>query len=244
MSWSKRIHKATEVLNVGDNVEAVILSISPEERRISLGLKQALGDPWVETAEKIHPGSTVTGPVASITKFGVFVTVAEGVQGLVHISEIVADKRLNHPSDVLRVGEVVSAKVLEVDRERRQLKLSIKQLIPTGLDEFLEENKAGDSVTGRVVAIKDNVAQVELGEGIFATCKLPAAAEAVEEPKATGAVDLSAFSSMLKSKWKTGDSPASASSKKDEAIKIGQIRSFRIATLDTEAKTIALTLDK
>jgi small subunit ribosomal protein S1 len=247
MSWSKRIHKATEVLNVGDSVEAVILNISVEDRRIALGLKQALGDPWVEAAEKIKVGSVVSGPVTTITKFGAFVQVAEGVQGLVHISEMVADRRLNHPSDLLRVGEVVRAQVLELDKDKRQLRLSMKQLIPTGLDEFLAEHSQGDSVTGRVVSIQDGIAQVELGEGILARCVLPA--PPVETPAAqpvtTGAIDLSAFSSMLKSKWKSGDSPAApatATEKKSELVRVGQVRSFSIGSIHADDKAIELTL--
>ena len=247
MSWSKRIHKATDVLNVGDTVEAVILSISPEERRISLGLKQALGDPWVEAAEKIHVGSVVEGPVASITKFGAFIQVAEGVQGLVHISEIVADRRLNHPSDVLRVGEIVKAQVLEIDKDKRQLRLSMKQLVPTGLDEFLAEQKEGDAVTGRILSIDSNTAQVELGEGIVARCVLPTpVAEApAAAPAATGSVDLSAFSSMLKSKWKTGDAPESSKTSTNanaDLPRVGQVRAFNISKLDADSKTIDLTL--
>jgi small subunit ribosomal protein S1 len=249
MSWSKRIHKATEVLNVGDTVEAVILAISVDERRISLGLKQALGDPWVEVAEKIHVGSTVEGPVASITKFGAFVQVAEGVQGLVHISEIVADRRLNHPSDVLRVGETIRAQVLEIDKDKRQLRLSMKQLIPTGLDEFLAEHKEGDSVTGRVVSIQNDTAQVELGEGILTHCALPIpVAEApAAEPTPLAAIDLSAFSSMLKSKWKSGDSPAtaktSAAATNSELVRVGQVRSFRITKLDATDKTVEVSFN-
>jgi small subunit ribosomal protein S1 len=243
MSWSKRINKATEVMNVGDVIEAVILGITPDDRRISLGLKQTLGDPWVEAAQKIIPGSVVEGPVASMTKFGAFITIAEGVQGLVHISEIVADKRLNHPSDVLRVGEIVKAQVLEIDSTKRQLRLSIKGLVPTGLDEFIEEQKVGNTVTGRVVSVDGNVARVELGEGILVHCALPAPKAAEPEaPAATGAVDLSAFSSMLKNKWKTGDSPAAASSKSADEVKAGQIRSFTITSLDPEAKRLEIAL--
>ena len=125
--------------------------MEPAEKRISLGLKQALGDPWADVAAKFPVGSEVEGPVTRLTKFGAFVQVAEGVEGLVHISEIVADRRLNHPSDVLRVGEVVKAQVVAVDAEKRQIKLSMKQLIPTGLGEYLEEHKVGDAVSGRVV---------------------------------------------------------------------------------------------
>ena len=249
MSWSKRIHKATEVVNVGNVIDAVILAISVPERRISLGLKQALGDPWVEAATRLVPGSTVEGPVASITKFGAFVQVSEGVEGMVHISEIVADRRLNHPSDVLRVGQVVRALVLDLDKEKRQLRLSIKQLIPTSLDEFLAEHKAGDVVTGRVASIQDGIAHVELGEGIVCPCKLPAEVPAqpaapVQEESKAGSLDLSALSSLLKNKWKTGASAtgAAASKPKAEPVSAGQVRSFRISQIDSAAKQITLEL--
>jgi len=250
MSYAKRILKATEVVNLGDVVDAVILAIDVPARRISLGLKQALGDPWVEAAKRLSPGSVIEGPVASITKFGAFIEVSEGVQGLVHISEIVPDRRLNHPSDVLRVGQVVKALVLELDKEKRQLKLSMKQLIPTSLDEFLAEHKAGDAVTGRVVSVENGIAQVELGEGIFCPCKLPAAAPIAAptpEPAPSGKVDLSAFSSMLKTKWKTGSAGPESTAGKPAAsaagpAQPGQVRNFRITQIDPTAKQISLEL--
>ena len=248
MSWSKRIHKATEVVNLGDVIDALILSISLPERRISLGLKQALGDPWVEAAARLAPGSIVEGPISTIMKFGAFVQVAEGVEGMVHIGEIAADRRLNHPSDLLRVGQVVKALVLEIDKDKRQLRLSIKQLIPTSLDEFLAEHKVGDLVTGRIVSINDGTAQVELGEGIFCACKLPAPAPAktaAPEPAAAGKVDLSAFSSMLKTKWRTGSAPgdsATTKTAKSEAAGPGQVRNFRIAEIDVAVKRIGLEI--
>ena len=235
MSWAKKVRKASDMLKEGDTVEAVILGIQIPERRMSLGLKQALGDPWVETAEKITVGSVVEGPVSSFTKFGAFVTVAEGVEGLIHISELSAENRINHPSEVLRVGQTVKAQVLQVDREKRQLRLSIKQLVPTGMDEFLAEHSVGEVVSGRIIDVSGERARVELGEGIVATAKLAAEA-VVEESKASGAVDLSAFSSMLKDKWKTGGSSAS----KPEAAKSGQVRSFKISKLDADSKTIEL----
>lgn len=252
MSWSKRILKATEVVNLGDVIDAVILAIAIPERRISLGLKQALGDPWVEAAARLVPGSIVEGPVASITKFGAFIQASEGVEGLVHISEIAADRRLNHPSDVLRVGQVVRALVLDLDKEKRQLRLSIKQLIPTSLDEFLAEHKVGDPVTGRIASVENGVAMVEVGEGIFCSCKLPLAAPVqppppvAEEPK-PGSIDLSALSSMLKTKWKTGGPAASAASSKSgskaiEPASQGQVRSFRISQIDPAARRISLEL--
>ena len=246
MSWTKRILKATEVVKVGDVLEALVVSVTPGDRRISLSLKQALGDPWVEAAKTLFAGAVVEGPVASITKFGAFIQVAEGVEGLVHISEIVADRRLNHPSDVLRVGQRVQAQVLEIDREKRQLKLSMKQLIPTGLDEFLAEQTVGAVVTGRVIDVSDGQIQVELGDGIVTACPLPA--EKPEEPvaaaptaSAAGKVDLSAFSSMLKTKWKTG-SAAGDTKPKAGAVAAGQVRSFRITELDAKAKQVKVEL--
>jgi small subunit ribosomal protein S1 len=240
MSWVKKVRKPSDMLKTGDTVEAVVLKIEPAEKRISLGLKQALGDPWADVTLKFGVGSEVEGPVTRLMKFGAFVQVAEGVEGLVHISEIVADRRLNHPSDALHVGEMVKAQVLGIDAEKRQIKLSMKQLIPTGLSEYLEEHKEGDSVSGRVVDVSGNVVTVELGEGIRATCVLAAVAPVEESKPSGGGVDLSALSSMLNAKWKTGGGPAKSST--PAAVEAGQVRSFRITALDKDAKRIELKL--
>jgi small subunit ribosomal protein S1 len=234
MSWAKKVRKASDALKAGEQVEVVILGINAAERRMALGLKQALGDPWAEVADKFPVGSTVEGPVVTFTKFGAFVQVMEGVEGMVHISEIVADKRLNHPQDVLRTGQVVKAKVLEIDREKRQMRLSMKQLIPTSLDEFLAEHGVGDVVSGRLVEVKDGQATVELGEGIRVQCAMAAAVE--EVPKTVEqALDLSALTTMLSAQWK-GASTAKA--KKADVPQAGQMRSFRITGLEAETKAI------
>ncbi len=141
MSWGKKVRKPSDMLKVGDTADAVILAINVAEHRLSLGLKQALGDPWVEMADRLSPGSVVEGEVTSFTTFGAFLQLSAGIQGLVHISEIAVDRRLNHPSDVLRVGERTKAKVLEFDKEKRQLRLSIKQMAPTGLDDSSPNTK-------------------------------------------------------------------------------------------------------
>lgn len=239
MSWVKKVRKPEDLLKVGDSVEAIILSVDAGAKRISLGLKQALGDPWMAVPEKFGVGSAVEGTVTRLATFGAFVQVAEGVEGLVHISEMVADKRINHPSEVVRVGEVVKAQVLALDPEKRQMRLSMKQLVPTGLDEYLEEHKVGDVVSGRIVAVTASGATVELGEGIRVLCDTTAKAAAAEAPASSGAVDLSSFSSMLSNKWKTGGSSASA---QPAAVTAGQVRSFRIVTLDREAKQLAVEL--
>ncbi|AEU37406.1 30S ribosomal protein S1 [Granulicella mallensis] len=239
MSWVQKVRKPSDLLKSGDTVDAMVLSVSPAERRISLGLKQALGDPWAEVPKKFPVGAAIEGPVTRLMKFGAFVELAEGVEGLVHISEISADKRINHPQDVLRVGEVVKAQVIGLDPEKRQLRLSMKQLIPTGFAEYMEEHKVGDVVSGRVVEQSADSAIVELGDGIRVTC-LKSAKAAVEAKSDSGAaLDLSSLTSMLNARWKTG---APAAGSQPEPFGVGQVRSFRLVKLDPEAQQIEVEL--
>jgi small subunit ribosomal protein S1 len=238
MSWSRKVRKPSDVVKPGDQVEAVILGVNPADRRIALGLKQALGDPWADAAKNFAAGTVVEAPVTSLTNFGAFVQVAEGVEGMIHIGDISAEKRLNHPQEALKVGQSVKAVVLEMDTEKRRLRLGMKQLVPTGLDEYIAEHKEGDIVTGRVVDVSASRARVELGEGIQATCRLSAAAAEPEEKPAEAKVDLSSLTSMLQSKWKGGQ----GSSPRNEPARASQIRSFRIVKLDPAAKKIELEL--
>ena len=168
-------------MKTGDTVEVVILGVNVGEQRLSLGLKQALGDPWADVPQKFPVGSAIEGPITSITKFGAFVQVAEGVEGMVHVSEISAEKRINHPQDVVKVGQVVQAQVIGIDSERRNMRLSMKQLVPTSIDEYIAEHKRGDVITGRVMEESGGSARVQLGEGIQATCRLAVSAPAKEE---------------------------------------------------------------
>jgi len=245
MSWAKRVRSPSDVVKPGETVEAVILGVNVAERRISLGLKQALGDPWADAAQKFAAGSLVEGPVTNITKFGAFVQVADGVEGMIHVSEISPEKRINHPSDVLKVGQTVKALVLAVDPEKRLMRLSMKQLVPTGLDEYIAEHKEGDVVTGRMVEISGGQARVELGEGIQARCRMKNAAGAAESPD-TGAAsdpqsstaDLSSLGSMLQARWKGG----AGGEAKPEPARAGQIRQFRITQLDVAGNKIELEL--
>jgi small subunit ribosomal protein S1 len=239
MSWAKgKVRKPSDVVKQGETVEAIILGINAAERRISLGLKQALGDPWADIGEKARVGSVVDGPITNITKFGAFVQLAEGIEGMIHISDISAERRINHPQDVLRVGQVVRAQILAVDPDKRQMRLGMKQLVPTGLDEYLAEHNVGDVVSGRFVDDGD-AARVELGEGIFATCKIHAPAVKEDAPKKQSkGADLSSLSSMLQARWKSGPSAAT----KTEPVRAGQVRSFRIVKLDRGAKAIDLEL--
>jgi len=243
MSWSKRVRNASDLVKTGETVDAVILGINLGERRIALGLKQALGDPWSDVAQKFPVGAAIEGPVTNIAKFGAFVQLTEGVEGLVHISEISAEKRINHPQDVLKVGQPVKAQVLAVDTEKRLIRLSMKQLIPSGLDEYIVEHKEGDEVSGRVVEVSGGQARVELGEGVPATCALrekPAPSDKDAPASLSSAkADLSALGSMLQARWKSG---APAAEAKPEGIRAGQILKFRITKLDKEAKKIELAL--
>ena len=253
MSWGKKLRSASTLVKPGEIVDAVILGVNTGERRISLGLKQALGDPWAEVAQRFAAGSVIEGPVVSITKFGAFVQLSEGVEGMIHISEMSADKRINHPQEVLKVGQTVRAQVLAVDTEKRQLRLSIKQLVPSGLDEYIAEHKQGDVVTGRMIEVLDGHARVELGEGIQAGCSIDAAVAGAEKnaqskrdasysnvvSREDSKPDLSSLGSMLQARWKGG---APAGEAKPEAVRAGQIRKFRIAKLDQAAKKIELEL--
>jgi len=214
----------------------VILGVNAAERRIALGLKQALGDPWAEVPQRYTVGAAIEGPVTSLTKFGAFVQLSEGIEGMVHVSDITAEKRISQPAEVLRVGQVVQAQVLAIDLAKRQMRLGMKQLVPTGLDEYLAEHKEGDVVTGRM--IDDGQTRAELGEGIHATCRAAAAAPVKSETQAASKADLSSLSSMLQARWKSGAGPTA----KAEPARAGQVRSFRIVKLDPAAKKIEVEL--
>lgn len=239
MSWAKKVRTPSDVVKPGETVEAVILGVSAGERRISLGLKQALGDPWADVVQRFAAGSVIEGSVTSLTKFGAFVQLSEGVEGMIHISDMSAEKRINHPQDVLKVGQLVRAQVLEVETERRRVKLGIKQLVPTSIEEYIAERREGDIVSGRVMEISGEQARVELGEGIQGTCRVPAEDPSKPETPAESKADLSALSSMLKAHWKGG---TGAGKPRPEPVRAGQIRSFRVAKLDPAAKKIGLEL--
>jgi small subunit ribosomal protein S1 len=239
MSWVKKVRKPSDLLKTGDRVETLVLSINPADRRISLGLKQALGDPWTEVPQKFPAGSTIEGPVTRMMKFGAFVELSEGIEGLIHISEITAEKHLHHPQDVLRTGQVVKAQVLAIDPEKRQIKLSMKQLVPTGLSEFLQEHKEGDVVSGRVVEQSPDSALIELGEGIRAACPITKNTPAAAKDNSGASLDLSQLTSMLNARWKSGAAPAGS---QPEPLGVGQVRSFKLVKLDQETQKIELAL--
>jgi small subunit ribosomal protein S1 len=245
MSWAKKVKKPSDLLKTGEMVEAVVLGVNVGERRIALGLKQALGDPWEDAVKKYAVGAIAEGAVTSLTNFGCFMDLGGGVDGMIHISDITREKRLNHPREALSAGQTVRAVVLEVDHERRRIKLGIKQLEPTSADEYIAEHQVGESVTGRIVEASKGRAKVELGEGVFAECRMPEdagngskAGPSAPEPAAAKA-DLGSLTAMLSAKWKQGPTAAAAQA---EAPRAGQVRTFRILKLDQQNKKIEVEL--
>jgi small subunit ribosomal protein S1 len=157
---------------------------------------------------------------------------------MVHISDITNEKRLNHPKEKLAKGQMVEGVVLEVDRERRRVRLGMKQLEPTTLDGFISEHQTGQTVSGRLVEVHGNKATVELGEGVTGTCHLKSSPETAAIPEGNKAADVSSLSAMLAAKWKQGGSSGPAK----ETARTGQVRSFRISHLDPSKRVIELEL--
>jgi small subunit ribosomal protein S1 len=166
MSWSKRVQHPSKLMSVGDSVESMVLGVDRDARRISLGLKQIETNPWQALAEKYPVGSQLTGKVRNLTEFGAFVEVEEGIDGLIHISDMSWSKRLQHPSEVLKKGDEVEAMVLSLEPENQRLSLGLKQLATDIWDDFFAQNKVGDIVEGKVVRATNFGAFVELAEGI------------------------------------------------------------------------------
>jgi small subunit ribosomal protein S1 len=232
MSWTKRIQRPGDVLKKGERVEAVVLKIDREGGRLSLGLKQVLGNPWDTIKDRYPEGKVIEGKVMRLAKFGAFVEVEEGIEGLIHISDFTSEKRIEHPSEVVKPGQVLRAMVLSADPEARRLKLGLKQLEPTAADQFSQHAQVGDRVSGRVVEVRGNRVTVELGEGVQGVCL-------VEERAAVGEVPVSggSLAEQLAAAWKGGVKPSGPAT---EPYREGQVRSFTIKAIDREGKKIEL----
>jgi small subunit ribosomal protein S1 len=155
MSWSKKVKHPSKVLTVGQEVECVVLGLDQEAHRISLGLKQTEANPWEQLVSKYPVGSKIEGKVRNLTEFGAFVEVEEGIDGLIHISDLSWTKRVKHPSEILKKGDTVEAIVLNIDAENQRLSLGLKQLATDIWDEFFAHHKVGDLVEGKVVRIDE-----------------------------------------------------------------------------------------
>jgi small subunit ribosomal protein S1 len=166
MSWSKRVKHPSKILNVGDTVEAMVLGVDQAARRISLGLKQVESNPWHELAEKYPVSTRIKGKVRNLTEFGAFVEVEDDIDGLIHISDMSWSKRVKHPSEVLKKGDVVEAMVLSIDAENQRLSLGLKQLATDIWDDFFSRHHVGDTIEGKVTRMTNFGAFVELDDGI------------------------------------------------------------------------------
>lgn len=184
MTWSKRLKHPSKIVALGQEVEARVLDVDTHGRRISLGIKQTTPDPWETFPARYHVGSRVSGKVRSLTEFGAFVEIEDGIDGLVHVSDISWTKRVKHPSDVLKKGQQVDAVITNIDLENRRLSLSIKDLEPNAWDRFFETHKLGDVITGKVVRFANFGAFIEIEEGIEGLCHVSELSdERVEKPE-------------------------------------------------------------
>ena len=199
MSWTKKVKHPSKILNVGDTVDAVILDVDLKQRRLSLGLKQTEPNPWDMIAQKYEVGSKITGTVRNLTDFGVFVEVEEGIDGLIHISDLSWTRRIKHPSEVLKKGDTVEAMILKIDAENQRLSLGLKQLGPNIWEDFFANHQVGDSVVGRIVRLTDFGAFVEIAEGVEGLVHVSELAdERIEHPKDRFSVDQVVRAKLIK----------------------------------------------
>jgi small subunit ribosomal protein S1 len=166
MSWTRKIRHPSRVVSVGEMVEAVVLDIKPESRRISLGMKQVVPNPWDVISEKYPVGTTIEGKIKNITDFGIFIGIDEGIDGLVHISDISWTKRIKHPSELYKKGIVIQAVVLDIEKENERFSLGIKQLQPDPWTTVEDRYQVGKEITGTITNLTDFGIFVELEEGI------------------------------------------------------------------------------
>jgi small subunit ribosomal protein S1 len=172
MTWSKRLKHPSKLVKPGDEVDTVVLSVNPADRRISLGMKQLLDNPWENLTERYPAGTEVEGRVRNLTDFGAFIEIEDGIDGLVHVSNLSWTKRVKHPSEVVKKGEKVKAVVLGVEPQNRRLSLGIKQLQPDVWETFFAAHRVGDVVHGKVLRTAQFGAFVEIAEGVEGLCHI------------------------------------------------------------------------
>jgi small subunit ribosomal protein S1 len=184
MSWSKRVKHPSKLVNPGDTVDVEVLSVDPKARRISLGMKQIQSNPWQTLKDRYQVGSRVHGRVRNLTDFGAFIEVEDGVDGLVHVSDISWSKRIKHPGEVLKKGQEIDAVITSIDTENRRLSLSIKDLEPNAWERFVTAHKPGDVVKGKIARFANFGAFVELDDNLEGLCHISELSdERVEKPE-------------------------------------------------------------
>ena len=221
MSWSKHAKHPSKIVKVGDEVEVAVLEVKPDQRRISLGLKQTLPDPWQEAAQKYPVGAIVSGRVRNLAEFGAFVELEEGMEGLIHISDVSWTERIKHPSEKFKKGDVVEAKVLKLDPQNRRLSLGVKQVHDIWADWF-GAHQIGQVIKGKVARTTDFGAFVELAEGIEGLCHI----SEIEERRPKGERD---------------KAKASRDGRGTSLLSQGQEYDFKILRLDPEQRKISLS---
>ncbi len=180
MTWSKRLKHPSKLVKPGDEVDTVVLSVNPADRRISLGMKQLMENPWENLSDRYPIGAIVEGRVRNLTDFGAFVEIEDGIDGLVHVSNLSWTKRVKHPSEIVKKGEKVKAVVLGVEPQNRRLSLGIKQLQPDVWESFFATHRVGDIVHGKVMRTAQFGAFVEIAEGVEGLCHISEAGEPVD----------------------------------------------------------------
>ncbi len=184
MTWSKRMKHPSKLVKPGDEVDTIILSVNPNDRRISLGMKQLQENPWEQLEDKYPTGAIIEGRVRNLTDFGAFIEIEDGIDGLVHVSNLSWTKRIKHPSEVLKKGEKVRAIVLGVEPENRRLSLGVKQLQPDVWDTFFAQHRVGDVIKGKILRTAQFGAFVEIAEGVEGLCHVSEAVDANNKPVA------------------------------------------------------------
>lgn len=181
MSWTKKVRNPSKLLSIGTEVEAVVSDVNVQNRRISLSLKALEQNPWDTIAERYPVGAVITGKVRNLTDFGAFVEVEDGIDGLIHISDMAWNRRLKHPSEVLKKGDSVQARVINVDGENQRLSLSIKEFLPNEWDNYAKSHNVGDDVIGTISKITDFGLFIKLAEGVEGLAHV---SEVQRDPKA------------------------------------------------------------
>ena len=221
MSWSKHVKHPSKIVKVDDQVDVVVLDVKTEQRRISLGMKQLLSDPWEAASQKYPVGAIVSGKIRNLAEFGAFVELEEGIEGLIHISDVSWTERIKHPSEKFKKGETVEAKVLKVDSQSRRLSLGIKQINDIWANWF-SAHKIGDVIKGIVARTTDFGAFVELAEGIEGLCHV----SEIEERRPKGDRD----------KMK-----APRDARVTAVLTVGNEYDFKILRLEPEQRKISLS---
>ena len=246
LSYTQRVRHPSELVRVGDVVKVLVKNVDVKRKRIGLSLKEALGDPWKKLPDEHPVNSVTTGTVRKIMHFGAFVNIAEGVDALLHISDITSDRRLNSPAEMLREGQDVRVKILEINLEDRKLRVGMKQLEPTEVESAMSQMAVGEILTGRIAKIEAGKATVEIGDGVTGVCSIKPKSTPKKSVALGQTSDLGSLKSMLESAWKGSDDggqdpEASEASAEQEPLTSGSIHTFRVERLDQANGVIELT---